>query len=153
MLLTAGLAQGGSGTRNVILMVPDGMGLAHLTLARGHLGGVDGPRLALESLAKVGFQRTYSEGGAVSDSAAAASAWACGEKSANRRISCHDRNGDHLCDRPPPHTLMEIAKGKGKSLGIVATSTVTHATPAAFAAHVPFPKVRGRDRPTIPRGD
>jgi|Deesub1362A_J573_1020465.scaffolds.fasta_scaffold00055_27 alkaline phosphatase len=140
MLLAVGPAQGGSGARNVIFMVPDGMGLAHLTLARRHLGGVDGPPLALESLAKVGLQRTYSEGGAVTDSAAAASAWACGEKFANGRISCHDRNEDGHCDIPLPLTLMEIARVRGKSLGLVATSTVTHATPAAFAAHVPSRK-------------
>lgn len=117
------------GPCNVILMVPDGMGLADVTAARIFQGGEDGPPLALETLPHIGHQRTYSANSTITDSAAAASAWATGFKHRNGDISWLPTN-------PAPTTVLEIAKRKGKATGLVATSTITHATPAAFAAHV-----------------
>jgi alkaline phosphatase len=124
--------------KNIIFMVPDGMGLADVTAARIFKNGPDGAPLAFETLPIIGYQRTHSENSTVTDSAAAASAWACGEKFLNGEICLHDRNGDSAedLDSPAPLTILEIAKALGKTTGLVATSDITHATPASFGAHV-----------------
>jgi alkaline phosphatase len=116
--------------RNVIFMVPDGMGHANVTAARICKNGLDGEPLKLESLETIGIQRTYSRNSTVTDSAPAASAWACGEKFNNGEICKHSEG------IPNNKTILELANQKRKSTGIVATSQITHATPAAFAAHV-----------------
>jgi alkaline phosphatase len=116
--------------KNVIFMVPDGMSLADVTAARIYKNGIDGPPLHFETLEHIGYQRTYSGNSTITDSAAAASAWACGEKFNNGEICFH---GD---GRPNPASILELAKGMGMATGLVATSTITHATPAAFGAHV-----------------
>lgn len=115
----------------VIVMVGDGMGFSFVTAARLAKGGVDGPPLALETLDHFGYQRTYSSDGVIADSAATASAWACGAKFQNGAL-CHYADG-----RPAPPSLLDLARASGRAVGLVATSTITHATPAAFGASVP----------------
>lgn len=116
--------------KNVILMVPDGMGHANVTAARIFKNGLDGEPLNLESLDTIGIQRTYSRNSTITDSAPAASAWACGEKFNNGEICKHAEG------TPNNKTILELAKAKKRSTGLVATSQITHATPAAFGAHV-----------------
>jgi alkaline phosphatase len=122
---------------NIIFMVPDGMGLAGVTAARIFKNGPNGQGLHMETLSTIGYQRTHSANRATTDSAATASAWASGEKFRNGEISCHDDNRDGKCEPTPAPTILELARERGKSAGLVVTSTVTHATPAAFGAHVP----------------
>lgn len=116
--------------KNIIFMVPDGMGLSNVTAARIKKYGPDGNRLYLERLKQIGYQRTHSADSIVTDSAAAASAWAAGEKFENGEISQHGKGGF------APRTILELAISLGKATGLVATSTITHATPAAFGAHI-----------------
>jgi alkaline phosphatase len=116
--------------RNIIFMVPDGMGLADVTAARIYKNGYNGGRLCFESLDEIGYQSTQSANSTVTDSAAAASAWAAGEKFANGEISYHSK------DKTYNKTILELAAMEGKATGLVVTSTITHATPAAFGAHV-----------------
>jgi alkaline phosphatase len=118
------------GAKNIIFMVADGMGLATVTAARLYKYGPGGGRLAFEELPVIGYQSTHSADGTVTDSAAAASAWACGRKFANGEICFHRQDGSY------PPSLLEMASSLGKSTGLVATSEITHATPAAFGAHV-----------------
>lgn len=122
----------------VILMVPDGMGLSNVTIARTYLSGKKPGRLTLETLPFIGYQSTHSRNSTVTDSAAAASAWACGEKFDNSAISCHDDDKDGKPDntRNNALTILEIAREQGKGTGIVGTCSVTHATLAAFGSHV-----------------
>jgi alkaline phosphatase len=127
-----------STAENIIFMVPDGMGLTDVTAARIFKHGSEGGKLYLETLSTIGYQRTHSADSSVTDSAAAASAWASGDKFRNGEISCHDDDQDGKCEPTPTPTILETAKEKGKSTGLVVTSTVTHATPAAFGAHVPW---------------
>ena len=126
-----------STAENIIFMVPDGMGLADVTAARIFKHGSEGGKLSLETLSTIGYQQTHSADSSVTDSAAAASAWASGDKFRNGEISCHDDDQDGKCEPTPGPTILETAKEKGKSTALVVTSTVTHATPAAFGAHVP----------------
>ncbi|MBT8339262.1 MAG: alkaline phosphatase [Desulfatitalea sp.] len=122
--------------KNIIFMVPDGMGLAGVTAARIFKHGPNSGRLSFETLPVIGYQSTHSADSSVTDSAAAASAWACGEKFNNGEISCHDDNTDGICDRTPAPTILDLAKALGKVAGLVVTSDITHATPAAFGANV-----------------
>ncbi len=116
--------------KNIIFMVPDGMGLADVTAARIYKNGLDGASLYFETLENIGYQRTYSNDSTITDSAAAGSAWACGEKFNNGEI-CYHADG-----KPYNPSILELAKAEGKATGLVATSTITHATPAVFGAHV-----------------
>jgi alkaline phosphatase len=117
--------------RNVIVMVGDGMGFSLVTAGRMAKGGVDGPPLSFETLERFGYQRTYSADGVIADSAATASAWACGVKFPNG-VLCYAGEG-----RAPPPSLLDLAHQTGRATGLVATSAITHATPAAFGASVP----------------
>ncbi len=131
--------------KHVIMMVPDGMGLADVTAARilrncGNLPtdvsfnfcaeGPGGAPLYLETLEHIGYQRTYSRTNTITDSSAAASAFACGEKFVNNEVCFHADGAPHNS------SLLELAKSKGMATGLVATQTITHATPASFASHL-----------------
>lgn len=116
--------------KNIIFMVPDGMGLSNVTAARIYWYGIGGKPLTFETLDHIGYQRTYSRNQTITDSAPAASAWACGEKFNDGEICFHGEG------EPNPPSILQLAKRKGKKTGLVATSTITHATPAAFGAHV-----------------
>jgi alkaline phosphatase len=127
--------EGPGKAKNVIFMVPDGQGLSNVTAARIFKNGPDGPPLFQETLENIGYQRTHSANSTVTDSAAAASAWAVGEKFKNGEISCHS-DGAGGCKKLKP-TILEIAAEMGKATGLVASSQISHATPASFGAHVP----------------
>lgn len=116
--------------KNVIIMVPDGMGLFDVTAARIKKNGIAGAPLALETLDHVGYVRTHSANSTVTDSAAAASAYACGEKFNNGEVCLHTNGTPHNV------SLLELAKKRGRATGLVVTSQLTDATPAAFGAHV-----------------
>ena len=128
----------GQKAKNIIFMVPDGQGLSNVTAARIFKNGINGEPLFQETLENIGYQRTHSANSTVTDSAAAASAWAIGEKVNNGEISCHGEI-DPTCStgESAPKTILELAEAKGKATGLVATSQISHATPAAFGAHAP----------------
>lgn len=110
--------------RNVVLMIGDGMGLAQITAA---LYSNDN-RLALEAFPIVGFHKSYAANDLVTDSAAGATAFSCGVKTYTGAIGV-------TRDTLPCKTILEEAEERGLATGLVATSTIVHATPAAFAAH------------------
>jgi len=125
--------------RNVIVVVGDGMGSAHTTLTRWYKGAP----LSLDAM-YVGGVRTYSADSLVTDSAPAATALACGFKSTDKSVgimACAvnipgvpDPGGSRC---KPIASVLEGAKLSGRSVGLVATSNVQHATPAAFSSHWP----------------
>lgn len=125
---------GAKRAKNIIFMVPDGQGLSNVTAARIFKNGPNGAPLHQETLKNIGYQRTHSANSTVTDSAAAASAWAIGEKVINNEISCHAGDNGKCIDMVP--TILEIAAAKGMATGLVATSQISHATPAAFGSHV-----------------
>ena len=69
----------------------------------------------------------------ITDSAAGATAFACGVKTYNGAIGVN-------ADTIPVKTLVEEAEEKNYKTGIIATSTIEHATPASFVAHDPYRK-------------
>ncbi len=114
-------------TRNIILMIGDGMGVAQINALM--LGGEGGyAPVNLERATTGGFVKTYSANNRVTDSAAAATAYATGEKTNNSYLGV-DVNG------APLETILEKAEKAGMSTGLVATTHIMHATPGAFYAH------------------
>ncbi|MFV2044937.1 MAG: alkaline phosphatase [Anaerolineales bacterium] len=113
----------------VILFIGDGMGPAQRTAARWQSVGQSG-QLVMDTLSVSGWSSTASADSAITDSAAAGTAIATGVKTNNGRIAM-----DPLANELT--TILELAKARGMSVGLVTTTQMAHATPAAFAAHVP----------------
>lgn len=113
-------------------MVSDGMGPASLSLTRSYRQHIQG--LPIDDTLSLdrhfwGTSRTRSSNSLVTDSAAGATAFSCGEKSYNGAISVTP-------DHQPCGSVMEAAKRAGYTTGLVVTTKITDATPATFAAHV-----------------
>ncbi len=111
--------------KNIILLIGDGMGLAQI-----YAGMVaNGDALNFERFKTIGFHKSYSSNNIITDSAAGATAFSCGEKTYNGAIGV---GPDSLFRE----TILESAEKEGLSTALVATCSITHATPASFIAHV-----------------
>ncbi|MFZ9036120.1 MAG: alkaline phosphatase [Francisellaceae bacterium] len=129
--------------KNVILMIGDGMSVATITAARIYDGQLqekkgESHKLALENLPYMAMSKTYSANMQTTDSAAAATAIMTGVKTNNGIIAGSDMVKLGACSTlidNKAQTLFEIAAKKGLSVGIVTTTRLTHATPAASYAH------------------
>lgn len=122
--------------RNVILCIGDGMGPEHVRAAGMYLNGESGT-LSFEAFAAQGLIATRSADNPITDSAAAATAMATGRKVNNGVIGVALPG-----DGEPLTTILERAQRSGKRVGLVTTTEMTHATPAAFAAHTPSRRQR-----------
>jgi len=111
--------------KNVILLIGDGMGVTQVTAGMYSNNNF----LHLEAFPITGLMKTHAAKQLVTDSAAGATAFACGCKTYNGAIGvCNDKKASP--------TLLEQAEALGLATGMVATSSITHATPASFIAHV-----------------
>ena len=120
-------------SRSAVLFIGDGMGPAYVTATRVARGG-SGGRLRMDGLPYTALSRTHAADSPVTDSAAAASAMACGRKTANG-VLCEDATAVYLKrDGRKLESIAVWAKKRGLRVGLVTTTTVTHATPAAFYA-------------------
>ncbi len=110
--------------KNIILMIGDGMGLAHvysaMTANRGHL--------FLENFKHIGFSKTYSSSDYITDSAAGGTALSTGVKTYNGAIGIDP-------DKKSVPSIRDLSEKSGLKTGLVSTSAITHATPASFIAH------------------
>ena len=111
--------------RNVILMIGDGMGLYHQYAAYTANKGA----LTIERCQFVGLVKTHAANDYTTDSAAAGTAIACGEKTDNGVLG-QSPDGRNL------KSMLEYAADNDRTTGMVVTCELTHATPAAFVAHV-----------------
>ncbi|MFT4635163.1 MAG: alkaline phosphatase [Arenicella sp.] len=111
--------------KNVIFLIGDGMGLAQVSKA---MQSRDKP-LNLEKATHVGLIKTTSSKEQITDSAAGATAFSIGIKTFNGAVGL-DGNGQSKT------TILEMLAADGYSTGLIATSGITHATPASFFAHV-----------------
>ena len=111
--------------RNIILVVADGFGFAHLSLAL-HTGGQQPP--VWHRFQERGWHDPRPIEGTITDSAASATAMATGRLTRNEAVGV-DR------DDQPLTTLFETAWERGVRTGIVTDSYIWDATPAAFATH------------------
>ncbi|MCX7884517.1 MAG: alkaline phosphatase [Caloramator sp.] len=125
--------------RNVIFMLGDGMGVAHTTLSRWYKGS----NLAMDEIV-TGLIRTYGADSVITDSAPAATAYACGIKSDDKFIGVYpekiilptEKAVDEKDAYKPVANVLEGAKLLGKSTGLVSTCQFPHASPAGFSSHV-----------------
>ncbi|MBA4157637.1 MAG: alkaline phosphatase [Gemmatimonadetes bacterium] len=146
---TGGTVQGTAGQPvNVILFIGDGVGTAYWTAAR-----IAADSLAIERMRVMGLTDTRSDDSYVTDSAAGATVYATGHRTYNGAIGVGPRcqamfradsaavmRNPASCD--PLESVFDIAIGAGIGTGLVATSAITHATPASFGAKVPFRRMQ-----------
>ena len=115
--------------KNVIIFIGDGMGVEEVKAAGIYATGKPGT-LSFEAFPHKAEMTTRSADSEVTDSAAGGTAIATGVKVNNGTISMAiPGDGKEL------KTLLEYFQGRGKSAGLVTTTEMTHATPAAFGAH------------------
>ncbi len=112
----------------IILFIGDGMGVNQRLAAQWFAYGQDGS-LIMDTLPVRGSQQTAAANTDVTDSAAAATALATGERTNYRYVGV-DPQGENLT------TILEHAQARGWSVGLVTTVQLAHATPAGFASHV-----------------
>ena len=129
--------------RNVILFVGDGMGVATVTAARildGQNRGQPGEEnfLAFERFPHVALVKTYNVDAQVPDSAGTMTALVTGRKARRGMVSVGPEALRGDCRAAAQHrltTLLEEAEQRGLRTGVVTTTALTDATPAATYAH------------------
>ena len=110
---------------NIIFLIGDGMGLSQMSSA--YFFGEGEPNFSRFPV--VGLSKTPSGSHKITDSAAGATAFSCGKKTYNGAIGVD-------MDTSTVETIIEELSSKGWNTGVVSTSSITHATPASFFAHV-----------------
>jgi len=142
-------------TTNVILFIGDGMDEHQITMARNYLYGPTGSftmeKMPVRSSVRVQTLREDNpkQFRYIADSANTASTLATGLLTSKGRISTAAvSNKTH-------QTILEEAQLEGYRTGLVSTSSLTDATPAAFASHSPHrdcqsPKDMTIEHPFIP---
>ncbi|XP_036176691.1 intestinal-type alkaline phosphatase-like [Myotis myotis] len=129
--------------KNLILFLGDGMGVSTVTATRilkGQMNGKLGPEtpLAMDKFPFVALAKTYNVDRQVPDSAGTATAYLCGVKTnfliigvsaAARYNQCNTTHGNEVI------SVMNRAKKAGKSVGVVTSTRVQHASPAGTYAH------------------
>ena len=119
--------------QNVILMIGDGMGPLHLEKTK-HDRGVS---LAMDTMPMQGFALTYSATDEITDSAAGATALACGVKTYNGAIGYYwmGEPGVERAEGSYPKSITELCMENGMKTGIVTTDYTSGATPGGFSTH------------------
>jgi len=130
-----GVQRGEESPRYVFLFIGDGMGIAQVHASEMMQGALAGEKIKIEKLSfsqfpGIGLITTYSSNSYITDSAAAGTAMASGQKTVNGRINMDKANKVEF------KTIAEMAKEKGMKVGILSNVALNHATPACFYAHV-----------------
>lgn len=125
--------------KNVIFMLSDGTGTEAWALTRWVAGG----RLASDEILS-GAVRTYGADSIITDSAPGATAYATGQKGSDKGLAVYPWSVTVAGIDPRPElryvplpTVLEGARLSGRATGLVATSNIQHASPAAFSSHWP----------------
>lgn len=124
LLLSLGVATAQE-VKNIIYLIGDGMGLSSVSMMMVESGY---EVTIFDKADNVALQKTYSADNRVTDSAASGTALASGYKTNNTFVGCTP-------DGMAVESLMDVAKAQGKATGVVVTTYLQHATPAAFYAH------------------
>ncbi len=149
--------------KNVIIFIGDGMGISTLAAGRiyeaqkkakaagGSYPGFEGGEenlLSFEKLPARALVKTYNTNAQVADSAGTAAAITTGTKTRIGVLGIRPGQGPDTCKTPAefPKTMGELAHEKGMGLGIVTTTRITHATPAAMYSHSPSRDWEAPDR-------
>lgn len=117
-----------------MFLVTDGMGPTSLSLTRSfrqYRDTLDYDDILTLDKHLIGSSRTRSSDSLVTDSAAGATAFSCSKKTFNNGVAVDS-------DNKPCGTLLEAMKLQGYHTGLVVTTKITDATPAAFSSHVTY---------------
>lgn len=153
-LLACSQAYAAGEAKNVIFFLGDGMGPVTVTATRLYKVGEDG-KLSMETLPYSARIKTFSNDGQTTDSAPSMAAYMTGVKMNNEVISMATStvavspspatvdgvsvsNGTNNCPSTDTsvQTILELAKSKGKAVGAITTTELTHATPATTYSHI-----------------
>jgi alkaline phosphatase len=129
---------GAQAAKNVILIIPDGCSVTMWASIRAMTVGADG-LLNIDRLPVQGRCRTYSADALITDSAAAATAYACGVKTRNGVLGMNAATvrGDSTTGKPVEN-ILELAEKAGYATGLITTDLIMGATPAGFYTHRAF---------------
>lgn len=111
--------------KNIIMMIADGTGLTQISSTQFYHSKPSN----YERFKYIGLIKTSSASDLITDSAAGATSFASGIKTYNGAIGVNT-------DTIATPTILEELSERGYATGVIATSTITHATPASFYAHV-----------------
>ena len=131
----------GNVAKNIVIFLGDGMGISTVTAGRirkGQMQARNGEEEVthMESLSHVALAKTYNIDAQTADSAGTATAFLSGVKTRFGYIGLDGRAFDCAsATQSKIETILKWAHYAGKSTGIVTTTRVTHATPAAAYAH------------------
>ncbi|MBI2350218.1 MAG: alkaline phosphatase [Deltaproteobacteria bacterium] len=117
----------------IFIFLADGAGVTHLEIARMYSRHIHNEELVISDKimreGTLGLLTTHSADSLSSDSAAAATALACGCKAKIGMLG--------MCeDASVPKSVLELAKERNMRIGLVTNSTIYDASPAAFASHL-----------------
>jgi alkaline phosphatase len=131
---------GRSLTRNIVILLGDGMGVAHRTAARvvkyGATAGQPNGRLEMEQFPGTGLVSTHSLNSIITDSAPGMSGYVSGNHNFNGQEGVFPANVVNAFHAPRIEYLSEyLHRVKGTALGLVSTADLEDATPAANAVH------------------
>jgi alkaline phosphatase len=110
--------------KNIILLIGDGMGISQVSASQFYNKNTSN----FERFPIIGLIKTSSASDLITDSAAGATAFASGIKTYNGALGVDN-------DTTAVKNIVEEVSEIGISTGIISTSSVTHATPAAFYTH------------------
>ncbi|HEX8910322.1 MAG TPA: alkaline phosphatase [Anaeromyxobacteraceae bacterium] len=139
-VLGLGSTRAGKPARNVIILLGDGMGVAHRTAGRivkyGASGGDPSGRLEMEGFPGLGLVSTHSLNSIVTDSAPGMACYTTGSHANNNQEGVYPAHVTSPFFQPRVEYMAEyLHRVKGASLGLVTTADLEDATPAANAVH------------------
>ncbi|WP_235855349.1 alkaline phosphatase [Flagellimonas pelagia] len=110
---------------SIIFMIGDGMGIPQVSSA--YYFGEGTPNFS--RFTHIGLHKTSDKSSKITDSAAGATAFSTGQKTYKRAIGVS-------VDSIPQETILEQLQKEGYQTGLISLTSITHATPASFYAHV-----------------
>ncbi len=110
--------------RQLILFVADGAGVGHWAIARLTM-----PHLAVDDFASLALVDTQGADHVITGSAASATAYAIGRRTQFSFLGVGP-------DSQPMPTVLDVAERRGMTTGLISTTVISDATPAAFASHL-----------------
>jgi len=116
----------------IVLFIGEGLTPHRLAATRVYAGGADA-RLNLDSMTHLALLTNPSKDFATPDQAAAATALATGVRVKNRAVAVNS-------DGKPLTSILELARNRGRTTGLIANAQLTDATSAAFYAHTNEPE-------------
>ena len=139
-MFSSGKDYGRQKARNVIMLLGDGMGIAHRTAARLMLNGAAQGKanglLAMDTFPFTGLVMTHSLNSIVTDSAPGMACYSSGNKGNNNQEGVFPDDTLDKFDNPRVELIGEyLHRTQGRTLGIVTTADVFDATPAAMGVH------------------